>query len=104
MQIRRAVAGAAIGAALVLGAVPAAQAQTSSPGASLAAARCASNWSDINTFSVTCSGAAGTKFYAVAECGNGSIVFGAKKYANGSSSYAYCAGKGGFTGYGWWVV
>ncbi|MFD4788842.1 hypothetical protein ACFWN1_17645 [Streptomyces sp. NPDC058459] len=50
------------------------------------------------------SGAPSTKFYAWAECNDSEIAFGQKKYANGSQSYAYCAGKGGFCGYGGRVV
>ncbi|MFI8008389.1 hypothetical protein [Streptomyces sp. NPDC086010] len=69
-----------------------------------AAVSCRTSWSDSNTYAAQCSGTPSTKFYAWAECNNGQIVFGTSKYANGSQSYAYCAGKGGFTGYGGWVV
>ncbi|WP_066955849.1 hypothetical protein [Streptomyces lushanensis] len=107
MRMRRATAGTVLGAALVLGAVPTAQAQPAAGGsgpASAAAPSCRSSWSDVNTYAAQCSGASSTRFYSWAECNNGAIVFGATKYANGSQSYAYCAGKGGFSGYGGWVI
>lgn len=103
MRLRHAIAGSVLAAAVVLGAVPAAQAAPAGESGA-AAATCRTSWYDSNTYAAQCSGAASTKFYAWAECNNGDIVFGQTKYANGSQSYAYCAGKGGFSGYGGWVV
>jgi hypothetical protein len=51
-------------------------------------------WSDSNTFGAGRCNSAGNWVRAVATCNNGAVVIGAEVPAT-STSYVYCAGKGG---------
>jgi hypothetical protein len=77
-------------------------AAASSVSPTLAAAPNCTEWYDVNTFGVTCSGgASGAQVRAVAACGNGSRAYGPWRSARtGGWSYAYCAGRGGLVD-GW---
>jgi len=65
-------------------------------------------WHDVNTYGAgPCTGfSAGDQMQASAQCNNGSWAYGNTVSAtNGSKSYAYCAGKGGYKlGTGGYVV
>jgi hypothetical protein len=97
----RVIVTAALAGGLTIGA-PAVQADAASP----ASGSC-TFWHDSNTYGISCKGfASGDAQEASAQCNNGQWVHGNMVSAtNGSWSYAYCAGKGGYKlGTGAYVV
>lgn len=101
-MITRRFAAAAASLALATGGFLAAGAGAAGAAPQAPAAPNCTEWYDVNTFGVTCSGgASGKQVRAVAKCGNGSTAYGPWRSAvSGGWSYAYCAGKGGLVD-GW---